>query len=526
MQGADPREHTSTQLPVMRSLALYLGLLMSLLSGQAFADPATASAAFLEGERLLRAPADGRDPGAACELFEQASRERLPRAWWRLAQCHERGWGRPVDKRQAADWYRRAAEAGFAYAQTAYGLALQRGDGVDRDPVTAAGWFGRAALAGDSNAALALARAYEAGVGVERDTVRAAQWMQHAADRRNPAAQIGLAQWYLTGQLVERSPLYAYAWAQVAAESALRVGDAALADALSQRAAAVRRQAAGQLTGDQLIDGQRMGREWRPQSLALQLPPGAEPPAASSRNASPGASPGTLPGTLPAPPAPVTADSGAVPAQPPAPRPRSTTGSGFFVSRAGHLITNEHVVRECRDIKLGDGQAAELIAIDRRADLALLKAGPVEHAAVLRADVRPRQGEEVLIYGFPLRGVLSSSGQLGAGMVTALSGLRDNPLQMQIDVPVQSGNSGGPLIDAHGEVIGVVVSKLNALRVAQVTGDIPQNVNFAVAAAPLKSLIAAHAVPLAAAPRPSAPLARELIAEAARRYTTAVLCAR
>ena len=196
------------------------------------------------------------------------------------------------------------------------------------------------------------------------------------------------------------------------------------------------------------------------------------------------------------------------------------------MSRAGHLITNEHVVRECRDIKLGDGQAAELIAIDRRADLALLKAGPVEHAAVLRADARPRQGEEVLIYGFPLRGVLSSSGQLGAGMVTALSGLRDNPLQMQIDVPVQSGNSGGPLIDAHGEVIGVVVSKLNALRVAQVTGDIPQNVNFAVAAAPLKSLIAAHAVPLAAAPRPSAPLARELIAQAARRYTTAVLCAR
>ena len=518
MRGADPRDRSPPHTPLRRLLVACLVLWVPLLSGQAFADVNAAGEALREGERLLRAPAESRDPGAACELFEQASRERLPRAWWRLAQCHERGWGRSADKRQAADWYRRAAEAGFAYAQTAYGLALQRGDGVERDPVTGAGWFGRAALAGDSNAALALARAYEAGVGVERDTVRAAQWMQHAADRRNPAAQIGLAQWYLSGQLVERSPLYAYAWAQVAAESALRVGDAALADALSQRAAAVRRQAAGQLTGDQLIDGQRMGREWRPQSLALQLPTGVAPPAGSSQSTSPGA--------LPAPPAPVAAESGVAPAPPAAPRPRSSTGSGFFVSRAGHLITNEHVVRECRDIRLGDGQVAELIAIDRRADLALLKAGPVEHAAVLRADARPRQGEEVLIYGFPLRGVLSSSGQLGAGMVTALSGLRDNPLQMQIDVPVQSGNSGGPLIDAHGEVIGVVVSKLNALRVAQVTGDIPQNVNFAVAAAPLKSLIAAHAVPLAVSPRPSTPLARELIAEAARRYTTAVLCAR
>jgi S1-C subfamily serine protease len=155
-----------------------------------------------------------------------------------------------------------------------------------------------------------------------------------------------------------------------------------------------------------------------------------------------------------------------------------------------------------------------------------LKSAPVDQAAVLRSDARPRQGEDVVIYGFPLRGVLSSSGQLGAGMVTALTGLRDNPLQIQIDVPVQPGNSGGPLIDAHGEVIGVVVSKLNALRIAQVTGDIPQNVNFAVSAAPLKALISAHSVPLVDSVRPAIPLAREVIADAARRYTTAVLCAR
>jgi TPR repeat protein len=488
------------------------------------AEIAPAAQTLREGERLLQARGAERDPAPACELFEQVAREQLPRAWWRMGQCHERGWGRPVDKAQAAEWFGRAAKAGFAPAQTAYGLALQRGEGVERDATAAAAWFGRAALAGDSNAALALARAYEGAIGVERDPIRAAQWMQYAADRRNPAAQLALAQWYLGGQAVERSPLHAYAWAQIAAESALRVGDAALADLLSQRAAAVRRQAAGLLSGEQLIDGQRMSREWRPQSLALQLPGGSDraapdsrnpaypvPPAAAATTVTP---PGTPPVVVP-PPATVAA-----------PRPRPTTGSGFFVSRQGYLVTNEHVVRDCRDIKLGDGQSAELIAIDRRADLALLKSGPVEHAATLRADARARQGEDVLIYGFPLRGVLSSSGQLGAGMVTALSGLRDNPLQIQIDVPVQPGNSGGPLIDAHGEVIGVVVSKLNALKIAQVTGDIPQNVNFAVAAAPLKALMAAHSVPLAGASRPAAPVARESIAEAARRFTTAIVCAR
>jgi hypothetical protein len=65
--------------------------------------------------------------------------------------------------------------------------------------------------------------------------------------------------------------------------------------------------------------------------------------------------------------------------------------------------------------------------------------------------------------------------------VSALAGLRDNPLHLQISAPVQPGNSGGPLLDSHAHVVGVVVSKLNAMRISQMTGgDIPQNVNFAI----------------------------------------------
>ena len=97
-----------------------------------------------------------------------------------------------------------------------------------------------------------------------------------------------------------------------------------------------------------------------------------------------------------------------------------------------------------------------------------------------RASPQIRRGEAVVTYGFPLAGLLSSGPTLTTGDVSALSGLRDNPQHFQISAPVQPGNSGGPLLDLAGHVVGIVTSKLNAQRVAQSTGDIPQNVNFAI----------------------------------------------
>jgi S1-C subfamily serine protease len=123
-----------------------------------------------------------------------------------------------------------------------------------------------------------------------------------------------------------------------------------------------------------------------------------------------------------------------------------------------------------------------VLASDRERDLALLDV-PAEAGPALpfrREGSNVRRGEGVVTYGFPLSGILSSGPTLTTGEVSALAGLSDNAQQFQISAPVQPGNSGGPLLDMGGNVVGVIVSKLNAQRVAQRTGDIPQNVNFAV----------------------------------------------
>ena len=98
------------------------------------------------------------------------------------------------------------------------------------------------------------------------------------------------------------------------------------------------------------------------------------------------------------------------------------------------------------------------------------------------------------MYGFPLTGALASGGNVTTGIVTALAGLADDSRFLQVSALVQPGNSGGPLLDRNGTVVGVIVSKLNALSVASVTGDIPQNVNFAIKASVAAAFLDAQGV--------------------------------
>jgi S1-C subfamily serine protease len=162
-----------------------------------------------------------------------------------------------------------------------------------------------------------------------------------------------------------------------------------------------------------------------------------------------------------------------------------STGTGFLIAE-GRVMTNEHVINGCNRVVLRTPTGHWLEArpparVDAALDLAVLNVpGLVGPALAFRTAPDVRRGEGVVAYGFPLAGLLSSDPKLTQGVVNGLRGIGDNPNQYQISAEVQPGNSGGPLVDMQGRVVGVVVSKLNAQRVAQRTGDIAQNVNFAV----------------------------------------------
>lgn len=169
----------------------------------------------------------------------------------------------------------------------------------------------------------------------------------------------------------------------------------------------------------------------------------------------------------------------------PNPRARVSSGSGFVVA-TDRVMTNQHVVAGCDRIfiRTADGRLLPAVPparVDAGLDLALLAVpGNPGEPLAFRAAPPVRRGEGVIAYGFPLPGLLSSDPKLTRGEVNGLNGLGNNPAHYQISAAVQPGNSGGPLLDLQGNLVGVVVSKLHAQNIAKQTGDIPQNVNFAV----------------------------------------------
>ncbi|RZN30872.1 trypsin-like peptidase domain-containing protein [Bradyrhizobium sp. Leo121] len=207
---------------------------------------------------------------------------------------------------------------------------------------------------------------------------------------------------------------------------------------------------------------------------------------------------------------------------------RGQTGTGIVISSNGHVVTNHHVIDGCGEITGNlSGEAPvklRLVSSDETNDLALLQAPtPFKEAAVIREN-SVQTGDGVIAIGYPFHGLLTSDFTVTTGIVSSLSGIFNDTRHLQISAAVQPGNSGGPLLDFTGALVGVVAAKLNALKVARATGNIPENINFAIKTGALRDFLDNSVVMYRVTERREMKKETAEIAKSARGFTLLISC--
>ena len=424
-------------------------------------------------------------------------------------------------------WYRKAAEQGHASAQSNLGFMYDTGKGVPQDYGAAMKWYRKAAEQGHAFAQYNLGFMYDTGKGVIQDNAVAHMWWNLAAAQGNKGAT-------KNRDIVAKR---------------MTPADLSLAQRLARECAARKYKNCGKPILQSAAEKPRLAPARPPKSqdklekyrvVQLQL-------ALTALSYDPGPADGMIgrrtreavtnfrranqlpaTGKITERDVVIVLQKAALASQVAGKRkPQSvkmaSTGSGFVVSSKGHIVTNYHVIKGCKEVRVHDGQRLKVVGATPEDDLSVLQLDRPNKVAAFRQGRGARIGDDAVVIGFPLQGILSRDPTVTTGTVSALAGLRNDRRYLQITAPVQQGNSGGPLLDQSGNVIGVVTSKLNALKVAQLTGDIPQNVNFAINQSVVRVFLDSLSVPYVTRPS-SEKLATADIAANARSFMIAIEC--
>jgi S1-C subfamily serine protease len=299
--------------------------------------------------------------------------------------------------------------------------------------VEAVKWYHKAAEQNFAPAQYDLFFCYANGQGVAKDYVEAVKWCRKAAEQNFATAEYSLGGCYYKGLGVAKDYVEGYKWWLLASAQG------------HEEAKKFMTLLEGLLTREQIAEGQKLARNFKPR----------EAPSTGGDSLSTG-----------------TAQT----------RPESS-GTGFFITEDGYLITNEHVAGNGALVRLVTAAgliSAKVVKVDAANDLALLKAQGKFSALPIATSRAVKLGGTVATIGFPNIGLQGFAPKFAKGEIASLSGTQDDPRYFQISVPVQPGNSGGALVDERGNVVGVVSAKLSARAALAVSGELPENVNYAV----------------------------------------------
>lgn len=342
------------------------------------------------------------------------------------------GEGLPQDCREAVNWYTKAAEQGYAPAQCNLGSNYENGEGVPQNDKIAFEWYSKAAEQGLAVAQRNLGTCYAYGKGVQQDYKEAARWWANAAEEGDEIAQYNLSVCYANGQGIIENYTEAYKWMLLAGMNGYDVRN--YKTSLKKR-----------MTAEQIAEAQGLAKEF-----------------VDRKNKENGIT---------------SADesNGFI----------TAFGTGFFISKDGLFLTAAHVVKDADSIQVywqSKDYPAERVFVDGTLDVAVLKVGGVRSPQVLSlsSSSTVKTGDDVFTLGFPQVQFQGIEPKYTNGTISSLSGMGNDPKYFQISAPVQPGNSGGPLLDSQGRVVGLINSRLDDINILLATGAIPQNVNYAL----------------------------------------------
>ena len=172
---------------------------------------------------------------------------------------------------------------------------------------------------------------------------------------------------------------------------------------------------------------------------------------------------------------------------------RTSTGTAFAVYNHNTLVTAFHVIDGADSITVscnsGGSGLARVVKVDPSNDLALLEIDFSTAGFLSIDEVELRVGQKVFTLGYPVPEILGANIKYSDGVVSSLSGLRGAASLLQITTPIQPGNSGGPLLNERGELVGIITSSAAVAAFMRHTGTLPQSINWAVKSGYMKPLL-------------------------------------
>jgi TPR repeat protein len=397
------------------------------------AEQGDAAAQLILGHMYDNKPGVPPDYAEALKWFRKAAEQGNAEAQSRLARMYHTGKGIPRDYAEALKWYRKADEQGNTTAQSMLGLMYSRGQGVPQDWGETIKWYRKAAEQGDVLAQVQIAQLYNKGEGVPQNYAEALKWYRKAAERGDDVAQSNLGLIYEHGQGVPQDFAEAYKWYNLAASQGSKW------DSLN------RDNLASKMTPEQIAEGQRRSSAFVPRKGSPRQSDQAEAVMSSDTP--------------------------------------KFSGSGFIISQDGYLLTNYHVVEDASKIMVQirrESFPARVVKADAANDIALLKVTGSFQLLPISTSRSVKLGDAVFTIGFPNIDVQGVEPKLTKGDISSLGGIQDDPRYFQVSLPIQPGNSGGPLVNRYGNVIGIISAKLDDLATLKTTGSLPQNVGYAL----------------------------------------------